>query len=239
MTKEPGNNYVPFTRAVLVFSCMLAIAQPLIAWQSTQPYPPPSRSTQTPTRSSASPGGMSSRTTAPGALGMENSRRDESVDIATRLLRRRVAAELNEDFDGLRRINRDKLIPLSSSSAINYSELSQAVREINKRAKRIRSNTPFPIKSKSAEPSKYHSDPAGLAAMLKDLSRLIDEFLAGSDLRVTAANDEQGPAAGTNLEGIIRLSDAINKMAKRLAVNRTAKPGATEQTGTNRGGGPT
>jgi hypothetical protein len=170
---------------------------------------------------------------------MENSRRDESVDIATKLLRRRVAAELNEDFDGLRRINRDKLIPLSSASAINYSELSQAVREINKRAKRIRSNTPFPIKSKSGEPSKYQSDATGIAAMLTDLSRLIDEFLAGSDLRVTAANDEQGPAAGRNLEGIIRLSDAINKMAKRLAVNRTAKPGTTEQTGTNRGGGPT
>jgi len=134
------------------------------------------------------------------------------------LLRRRLAAELAEDFERLRRINREKIGPLSSSSSLDYKELSQAAGEINKRAKRIKSNSPLALNEKKVEKLTDDADAARLGSMLPELSRLIDSFLGSPVFHVTSINDDElRSTAGRDLVGIIRLSETINKIAKRLA----------------------
>ena len=134
------------------------------------------------------------------------------------LLRRRLAAELAEDFERLMRINKEKLARLASSESLDYKELSQPAGEINKRAKRIKSNTPVLVKEKKVETASYQEDAATLGSMLPELSRMIDSFLGSSIFRIASINDDElRSTAGRNLEGIIRLSETINKIAKRLA----------------------
>ena len=54
--------------------------------------------------------------------------------------------------------------------------------------------------------------------MLPQLSRAITSFLGSSVFRVSAPNDaELRSVAAHDLEGIIKLSDTINKIAKRLS----------------------
>jgi hypothetical protein len=131
------------------------------------------------------------------------------------LLRRRRTAELTEDFERLGRINNEKILPIQSSPAVDYKQLSDVAREINKRAKRIRFNSPL---LSSAKIDKASYDAADLGSMLPELSRLIESFLGNSIYRVTSINDaERRSAAGRDLESIIRLSDTISRIAKRMA----------------------
>jgi hypothetical protein len=216
--KEPRNAYAVTVLITLVVAWILSEPQPLIAQRAgAQPYPPP-RSTQSPTRPNASPIGADPRAPGTGNSTLENSRRDESGDIAGILLRRRLAAELAEDFERLRRINREKIAPLSSSASLDYKELSQVAGEINTRAKRIKANSPIALNEKKVERPAYDADAARLGSMLPELSRLIDSFLGSPVFHVTSINDDElRSTAGRDLVGIIRLSETINKIARRLA----------------------
>ena len=148
----------------------------------------------------------------------ERYRNDEASNIAAVLLRRRLAAELAEDFDRLGRINREKIVTLSSLSNYDYKELFQTAGEINKRAKRIKSNSPLPLKERKVQKAGYSPEVTDVGTLLPELARLIDSFLGSTIFRVTSVNDDElRSAAGRDLEGIIRVSDTINKIAKRLA----------------------
>jgi hypothetical protein len=186
---------------------MLSDAQPLLAQKPrVLRQPPPS---------SSEPRVSDIRGDAPGVAALESSRRDETPETADKLLRRQRAAELTEDFEQLSRINREKILPLSSSASLDHKELLQVAREINKRAKRIKSNSPL-LPNEKIEKTSY--DSLELESMLSELSRRIDSFLGSSVFRVASINDgELRSAAGRDLEGIIRLSDTINKIARRLA----------------------
>jgi hypothetical protein len=135
------------------------------------------------------------------------------------LLRRQRAAELAEDFQRLRRISQENLAALSTASSLDYTQLAQVVGEINKRAKRIKSNSPLLMfKDKRVEKSSYEEDAGQLGSMLPELSRLIDSFLASPTSQVTPINDDElRSTAGRDLESIVRLSATINRIAKRLA----------------------
>jgi hypothetical protein len=215
--KEPGKTYAATILVALVVVWILSEPQPLIAQRAgAQPYPPPRANPSS--NPHASPIGADPRAPGTGDGTSENRRREKSGDTETILLRRRVAAELAEDFERLRRINREKIAPLSSSASLDYKELSQAVGEINTRAKRIKANSPLALKEKKAEKSTYDADAARLRSMLPELSRLIDSFLGSPVFHVTSINDDElRSTAGRDLAGIIRLSETINKIAKRLA----------------------
>ena len=208
--KEPARTNAANLAAVTL-AWLLCAPQALPA---QRPYPPPKTNRAT-TQPNATAIGGNPRATNGAA---ESSRNDEASEIAAVLLRRRLAAELAEDFDRLGRINREKIVPLSSSTNYDYKELSQTAGEINKRAKRIKSNSPLPLKEKKVETAGYALEVADAGTLLLELSRLIDRFLGSSIFRVTSVNDDElRAAAGRDLEGIIRLSDTINKIAKRLA----------------------
>lgn len=214
--KEPGKTHAATALLALVVAWILSEPQPLIAQRAGQPYPPP-RSNQCPTQRNASPIRADARTTGTGDATGESWRR-EKADTETILLRRRVAAELAEDFERLRRINREKIAPLSSASSLDYQELSKAAGAIDARAKRIKSNSPLVLKEKKGEKSTYDADAARLGSMLPELSRLIDSFLGSPVFHVTSINDDElRSTAGRDLVGIIRLSETINKIAKGLA----------------------
>jgi hypothetical protein len=196
-------------RAILVAlaACMLSDPQTLLAQKPrVLRQPPPS---------SSEPRVSDIRGDAPGVAALESSRRDETPETAAMLLRRVRTAELTEDFERLGRINREKILPLSRSSSFDHKELSDVAREINKRARRIKYNSPL-LPNERIEKTNY--DSVELGSLLSELSRRIDSFLGNSIFRVTSINDgELRSAAGRDLEGIIRLSDTINRIARRLA----------------------
>jgi len=214
--KGPGKTHSAMILA-LVVAWLLSEPRPLMAQRAGQPYPPPRSN-----RPYTPPMGVDSRAPGSGDGAPESWRREKSGDPETVLLRRRVAAELAEDFERLRRINREKIGALWSSASVDYKGLSQVAAEINTRAKRIKSNMPLPLREKRGEKPNYDVDAARLGSMLPELSRLIDSFLGSPVFHVTSVNDDElRSTAGRDLQGIIRLSETINKIAKRLAAAST------------------
>jgi hypothetical protein len=221
--KEPRKAYAIPVLLALVAACMLSYPQSLLAQKiGAQPYPPPR-----PNRASGQQPGTSSGADprAQGAVDALESFRREKSDTETTLLRRQRAAELLEDFQRLHRINKENLTALSTAASLDYTQLAQVVAEINKRAKRIKSNSPLLLlKDKKVEKSSYEEDGAQLGTMLPELSRLIDSFLDSPSFQVANINDDElRSAAGRDLEGIVQLSATINRIAKRLAKAQTQR----------------
>ena len=161
--KEPGKTNAAVNLAAVAMAWLLCAPQALTA---QRPYPPP-KANKAPTQPNATPIGGNPHA-ANGAP--EGSRNDEASDIAAVLLRRRLAAELAEDFDRLGRINREKIVPLSSLSNYDYKELSQTAGEINKRAKRIKSNSPLPLKERKVEKAGYSPEVTDVGSLLPELA---------------------------------------------------------------------
>ncbi|HEY3135968.1 MAG TPA: hypothetical protein VGL29_08065 [Blastocatellia bacterium] len=136
----------------------------------------------------------------------------ESEDRSKRL------AQLNEDFNRLQQINSEKVAPLLRATSVDYKELSRAMSEIKNRASRIKYNIPIGLKDKTGEKVQYDTDASQVAPMLPELSRIIESFLGNPVFHVSSPNDaELRSRAGRDLDGIIKLSNAINKIAKRLS----------------------
>lgn len=209
--KEPVKAQLTTALVVVVVAWILSAPQLLIAQRSggVVPYPPPK------TNQTNRPYITPNADVRGGETPLD--RRESSADPDTVMLRRRAKAELAEDFERLRRINRQQMPSLSSASSLDYKEVSRVTGEINSRAKRIKSNTPLALKEKKGERRAYHTDAARLASMLPELSRLIDSFLGNPVFYTASLNDEElRSTAGRDLESIIRLSDTINKIAKQL-----------------------
>ena len=209
--KEPGKLQAVRVISVTVLLLLMGVQQsPLAQRSGSVPYPPPK--TNQASRPYTPPGGDS-----PGA-GTAFDRSGGSGDPETRMLRRRVAAELADDFTQLRRLNREKVLPLSRAPSIDYKELSQVTGEITTRAKRIKANSPILLKEKKGDKPPSEADAARLGSMLPELARLIETFLGNPVFHTASTHDgELRSAAGRDLASIIRLSDTINRIAKRMA----------------------
>lgn len=223
--KEPGKAQLAIVFVALVVVWILSEPQQLMAQRSSrQPFPPP-KSNEYPDQPSTSPISTDGRPAGTGNGSLGSSRRETPADSVTMMLRRRAAAELAEDFERLRRINRERIGSLSSSSPLNYKGLSQLTGEINRRAKRIKSNIHLALKEKKNEKRTYEADATRLGSLLPELSRLIDSFLGSPVFHTASARDEElRSTAGRDLESIIRLSETINKVAKRLIKTSTGQP---------------
>jgi hypothetical protein len=202
--KGPGKTQLTTAVVALAVACMLSEPQPLIAQ-----------------RVGAAPGPKTNHPYTPADVrggGTASERRETSAELETAMLRRRAVAELAEDCERLMRINRERILPLSVTSSLDYKELSQVMGEIRRRAKRIKSNSPLALIEKKGKKRAYEADAAHLVSMLPELSRLIDSFLGNPGFYTASAGDDGlRSTAGRDLESIIRLSDTINKIAKRLA----------------------
>jgi hypothetical protein len=133
-------------------------------------------------------------------------------------VRRRQNAQLSEDFEKLHSINVEKIATQLSASSVDYKSLCDATADLKTRASRIRYNVPLLQVVDKGEKIRYDEDPDPdhLASKLPELSRLINSFLSSPVFRLSSPNDAAlRLKASRDLDGIIKLSDTINKIAKR------------------------
>lgn len=130
--------------------------------------------------------------------------------------RRRSAALIAMNLERLGQLEAESIAPASVKS-VDYKNLARATAEIKERALKIKFNLPFVLKDKG-EKVRREADPAQLGSMLSELSRVIKSFVANPSLRVNSPNDaELRAAAGHDIEGIIKISETVNKIAKALS----------------------
>jgi hypothetical protein len=98
---------------------------------------------------------------------------------------------------------------------VDYKKLSKAAAEIKDRATRIKYTVALPLGENKDKGTRYEADVAKFDSMLPELDRLIKSFLGNPVFYVNSPNDaEYRSAAARDLEAIIKLSQAINKIAK-------------------------
>jgi hypothetical protein len=146
-------------------------------------------------------------------------RRDQSGESSNN----RLAKQLIEDFDRLWQIDSESIAPLSVAGSVDYKKLSQAAAEIKQRATRIKNALALAIEDKKGEKVRYEAEATKLGSMLPELDLVIKSFIGNPVFRVNSPNDaELRLAAGRDLEAIIKLSEAVNKVAKSLS--KSASP---------------
>lgn len=201
MLKEPGKTYAATLLVVLV------LAQSLLAQQqqAKTPVEPPARP-----KFRAMVETISQRARELGLISVS-----EDEDQAA-FVRRRQNAQLGEDFDRLHSINIEKIAAQSSAPSLDYKTLSDATADLKSRATRIKYNVSILQVVDKGEKIRYDENPEHLASMVPELSRLINSFLGSPVFRLSTPNDlELRLKASRDLDGIIKLSDTINKIAKR------------------------
>ena len=131
-------------------------------------------------------------------------------------VRRRMNAQLSEDFEKLYSIKVERIATQSSAASLDYRVLADATADLKNRASRIKNNVPLLQVANKGEKIRYDENPEDLPSMLPELSRLIDSFLGSPVFRVSSPNDlELRMKASRDLDSIIKVSEAINKIAKR------------------------
>ena len=174
----------------------------------------PSPSTKPPSPDSTS----NYRTVDQAALEMTilMSRRTLTTDLERE--RHRLTSQLAQNLEQLEQINTEKIVPLSSASSLDYTSLAQASAEIRARATRIKFYSPLALVDRTGEKIRYEAVASQLGTMLPKLSSAIASFVGNPVFRISSPNDDElRSAAAHELEGIIKLSDTINKIAKRLS----------------------
>ena len=201
-------------RALVAFVAIVVIlAAP--ASQAAQRRRPTPTSPVKPPASETTPPNLRTADQAAMEMGILMSRRTLLTDLERQ--RNLAAARLAEDLEQLEQVNTEKLVPLLSATPIDYKSLAQISAEIKNRATRIKFYSPVVLIDKTGQKVRFEADPNQLGTMLPQLTNAIKKFIDNPIFRVRAPNDvERRSAAAHELEGIIKLSDAINKIAKRL-----------------------
>ena len=201
--KEPRKAYAA---TILV---ALAVAQSLLAQQPQTAYRPPVDPAERP-KVRAMVEAINQRARELGLIAVV-----DDPDQAA-FVRRRRDAQLSEDFEKLHSINVEKIASQSSAPSLDYKTLSDATADLKNRATRIKYNVPVLQVADKGEKIRYDETPDYLASMLPELSRLINGFLGSPVFRLNSPNDAAlRLKASRDLEGIIKLSETINKIAKR------------------------
>jgi hypothetical protein len=131
-------------------------------------------------------------------------------------VRRRREAQLTEDFEKMYAINVEKIAAQSKATELDHKTLSEATADLKSRATRIKYNVRILQVVDKGEKIRYDEDPEHIASMVPELHRLINSFLGSPVFRLTSPNDtELRLKASRDLDGIIKLSDTISKIAKR------------------------
>ena len=200
--------------ALVALALTLAAPASLSA-QKAKPIPLPPDKPPSPD-STSSTRNLRSMDQAALEMGILMSRRTLIPDLERE--RRRLASQLAQDLEQLKQINAEKIIPLSSATTLDYKNLAQASAEIRARATRIKFYSPIVLIDRTGEKVRYEADPSQLATMLHQLSRAVTKFLGNPVFSISAPNDaELRSVAAHDLEAIIKLSDTMNKIARRLS----------------------
>jgi len=145
--------------------------------------------------------------------GLVSINEDEDQDA---FVRRRRDAQLREDFEKLHMIGNEKLALLASAQYPDMKDLSDATADLKNRANRIKYSVPLLQIAAKGEGIRYDEYPNCLTTMVPELSRLINSFLGSPIFRLSSPNDaELRVKASRDLDAIIKLSETVNKIAKR------------------------
>ena len=139
-------------------------------------------------------------------------------------VKRRRDAQLREDFEKIHMIGNEKLTLLASAPSLDLKDLSDATADLKTRANRIKFSTPLLQMAGKGEGIRYDESPDRLTTMVPELSRLIHSFLSSPIFRLSSPNDaELRVRASRDLEAIIKLSETVNKIAKRSGKLATSR----------------
>ena len=131
---------------------------------------------------------------------------------------RRLIAQLTHDLEQLERVNKERLAQLTPANSLDFKTLAAVAAEIKTRAMRIKFNSPITLIDRTGEKIKYEPDAETVPTLIPTLSRLITSFVNNPVFRISSPDDrKQRSEAAHDLEGIIKLSDAIGKIAKRMS----------------------
>jgi len=112
----------------------------------------------------------------------------------------------------------------SSAPSLDYKTLCDATADLKTRATRIKYNVTLLQIADKGEKTRYDENPDQLPTMLPELSRLINSFLGSPVFRLNSPNDTTlRLRASRDLDGIIRISETINKVTKRLKTTQASK----------------
>ena len=203
------------SRKGLVMAALAALASMLLSQQSVlstqqQPsYKPPVDPASAPPRVKAMVEAINQRARELGLIAIS----DDPEQAA--FVRRRLNAQLSEDFEKLHSIDIEKL-GAPSLAGIDYRVLAEVTADLKTRATRIKYHVPILQFAGKGEKIRYDDNPEYLATMLSELGGLMKSFLSSPVFRLSSPNDlELRLKAGRDLESIIKISEAINKIAKR------------------------
>jgi hypothetical protein len=200
--------------ALFIFAVTLSFPVSSYA-QKRKPIPSGPPKPPTPDTTIATP---NLRTADQAALEMSvlMSRRIQVSDLERE--QRRLIAQLAQDLEQLQRVNKEQLSPLMSATSTDFKTLGAVSAEIKSRAMRIKFNSPITLIDRTGEKIKYEPDAEKVATLIPTLSRLITSFVNNPVFRISSPDDmKQRSEAAHDLEGIIKLSDAIGKIAKRMS----------------------
>ena len=139
-------------------------------------------------------------------------------------VRRRRDAQLREDFEKLYTIGTEKLALLASAPSLDKKDLSDAAADVKTRANRVKYSVPLLQIAAKSEGIRYDEYPDCLTTMVPELSRLIQSFLSSPIFRLSSPNDAQlRLKASRDLDAIIKLSETVNKIAKRSVKLATSR----------------
>lgn len=129
--------------------------------------------------------------------------------------------QIREDFRQIQVSHNNLLRTVAANSVLDHKVISSAAAEINKRARRLKSNLSFP----EAEPRQttWHEG-LQMRTMLSALGGLIIRFVKNPVFEDTGVVDAKDSAqAGRDLQRIIQFSDRIRRSSEEWAKSQESK----------------
>ena len=131
-----------------------------------------------------------------------------------------VQSQLREDFSRLYELQQSQLLPTSSTLALDNEMLMKSTEEIKTRATRIRQNLLLMLAERDEKKKEYNFTESDLRSSASALRALIVRFVNSPVFQVNSPNDKElRITAREDLEAIIKLSDNLNKVVKKLLRN--------------------
>jgi hypothetical protein len=130
---------------------------------------------------------------------------------------RLLLTQIKEDFEQIQQINNETMRTISNSETLDYKLISSTFGEINKRAKRLKTNLSIPEAEEKPVIKTAASNGDQLKESLLELDDLIMSFVTNPLFQNPSVIDvELSARAGRDLEGIIYMSQNVKKTAEKL-----------------------
>jgi hypothetical protein len=130
-------------------------------------------------------------------------------------------AQIKEDFKRIQMVSIDMMRAVSSGNSLDYKRISESVREIKKRASRLKINLVFPEAGRDEKPHPIQdANTPEITSSLMALDNLILNFVNNPVFKEIGVIDTRlGLKARRDLEEIIELSEKVRKSAEQMSRN--------------------